>query len=81
MDSVNATMVTVPRFITRLRKFGYSETEKLLLAFFYTCLCIFVDLFLPISVRSPGLPGLRFMMLEYRVPVYRNQRCSGLTAH
>ena len=27
---------------------------------------------LTISVRSPGLPGQRFMMLEYRVPVYRN---------
>ena len=25
-----------------------------------------------ISVRSPGLPGQRFMMLEYRVPVYRS---------
>ena len=37
--------------------------------------------FKTISVRSPGLPGQRFMTLEYRVPVYRNQRCSGLTAH
>ena len=28
---------------------------------------------LTITVRSPGLPGQRFMMLEYRVPVFRNQ--------
>ena len=37
--------------------------------------------YLTITVPSPGLPGQRFMMLEYRVSVYRNQRCSGLTAH
>ena len=36
---------------------------------------------LTITVPSPGLPGQRFMMLDYRVPVFRNQRCSGLTAH
>ena len=53
------------------------------------CLAPLVSVFLLISfpspltitVPSPGLPGQCLMMLEYRVPVYRNQRCSGLTAH
>ena len=37
-------------------------------------------LVLTLSVPSPSLPRQRFMTLECQVPVFRNQRCSGLTA-
>ena len=56
---------------------GVSPLSDSSLKHFRVFLCCLILRYLTFAVPSPGLPGQRFMMLEYRVPVYRNQRCSG----